>query len=145
MSRTKLKARKLERLADYPKPYRDALAYFEAFRRFGFGADEIFFGFGVVDYQPDMVHLQLQTQGKTFTVVVGELPGARRALVEKTWRSLAALMNSLPPESEEWREHVWKQHVLGSSTEYFAMLAAGIQGKGIIIPELLPLQAIGDA
>ena len=145
MSPKKLKNKQPQRLQDYPKPYRDALAYFEAFRRFGFSADEIFFGFGVVDLAPDIVHLQLQTQGKTFTVIVGELPGVKRSRVEKVWRAITELMNTLEPHSAEWREHVWEQHPVGASVDYFAMLASGIQAKGIIIPELAPMQAIGQA
>jgi hypothetical protein len=140
-----LKKLKCKRLQDYPKVYRDALACFEAFRRLGFSADEIFFGYGAVDGIADMVHLQLQTQGKTFTVVVGHLPFWSRKKALKTWGALAKLMNQLPPQSEEWFEHVWHQHLLGSSTEYFATFAASIQEKGIIIPELVPLTAQGQA
>ncbi len=142
MSRTKIKPR---RLRDYPKVYRDALACFEAFRRLGFSADEIFFGFDVVDGERDMVHMQLQTQGKTFTVTVAPIPGASRAKVAKTWKAIAKLMNELPAHSEEWRECVWDQHLLGTSTEYFTLFATGIQEKGIIIPELVPFTAAGQA
>jgi len=142
MSRTKLKPK---RLRDYPKVYRDALACFEALRRLGFDADEIFFGFDMVDEAPDMVHMQLQTQGKKFTVTVAQLPGASRHKVARTWKTLAKLMNELPPRSPEWYEHVWNQHLLGSSLEYFAMFTAGIQAKGIIVPELAPLVSQGQA
>lgn len=145
MSRTKLKTKKPVRLADYPKPYRDALACFEAFRRCGFSADEIYFGFGPVDDQPDIVHMQLQTQGKTFTVTIAQLLGQPYKRVVKTWRAISGLMNLQPPDEPEWREHVWLQSKFGADVDYFANFATAIRQKGIIVPELVAFENAGSA
>lgn len=130
MSRTNIRP---QRIGDFPKIYRDTLAHWCAFRNLGFGADDIFFGFGAVDYQTNMVHLQLQTQGKKFTVVMGQLPGATRSKVIKTWMRMATLAQ----ESEmAERDACYRDHLIGSNVDYFAAFVLGIQAKGIVIPEL---------
>jgi len=131
MSRTKLKPR---RIGDYSKPYRDALAYWCSFRNLGFAADEIFFGFGVVDGQPDWVHLQLQTQGKTFTVIVAQLPGAKRQKVMSTWYKFATLARD---STELERNACYKDHLLGQSLDYYSVFVLSIEAVGITVPELL--------
>lgn len=123
-------------IADFPKTYRDALAYWCAFRNLGFDADEIYFGFGVVSGNSDVVYLQLQTQKKFFTVTVGQIPGAKEADVHKTWMKLADQVH-VSDVSE--RQACFKEHLLGTNFEYYAMFAASIRSKGIIIPELAEL------
>jgi hypothetical protein len=131
VSRTKIKPK---RLADFPKAYRDALAYWSAFRQLGFSADDIYFGFGVVDGQPDIVHMQLATQGATFTVTVAQLRGVPRSKVLKTWQQCATLAQE---SSVEERNQCYREHLIGQSPEYFMLLAVGIQEKGILVPEIL--------
>lgn len=135
MSRTK-------HIADFPKPYRDALAYWSTFRNLGFDAAEIFFGFGEVSRQPDWIHLQIQTQGKDFTACVAQLPGADVWQVQNTWKKLCKVVHrSTEPE----RTACIKDHMLGN-LDYFAALVQAIQAKGIVIPQLPHLaQHAGDA
>lgn len=132
MSRTKPKNK---RIADFPKPYRDALAYWSTFRNLGFDAAEIFFGFGEVSGQPDIIHLQLQTQGKTFTACVEQLPGADRWQVLNTWKRLAKAVHA---STEPERSACVRDHLLGHP-DYLATLVQTIQAKGILIPELAHL------
>ncbi len=129
MSRTKLHFR---RIADFPKPYRDTLAYWSTLRNLGFDAEEIFFGFGEVSGQPDCVHLQLQTQGKTFTITVDQIPGASHDQACRTWTKLCKVAQvSKEPE----RAACIKDHLL-ANLDYFAGLVAAIQDKGIVVPAL---------
>lgn len=121
-----------KRIADFPKPYRDVLAYWSTFRNLGFTADEIFFGFGEVSGRPDILHLQLQTQGKTFTAMIEQLPGAQRDNVLRTWAKLCQVTHrSTEPE----RSACIKDHLLGNR-DYFATLVQAILAKGIVIPKL---------
>jgi len=129
MSRTKLKTK---RIADFPKPYRDALAYWSVLRNLGFDAAEIFFGFGEVSGQPDWVHLDLQTQGKVFTVTVAQLPGADRWQVFNTWKKLSKAVHS---STEPERRACVKDHLL-DNRDYFASLVGAIQANGIVVPEI---------
>ncbi len=135
MSRTKLKTK---RIADFPKPYRDALAYWSTFRKLGFDASEIFFGFGEVSGVPSCIYLQLQTQGKTFTATVVQLPLlVDRQQVLNTWKLISSAMHrSTEPE----RNACVKDHLLGN-LDYFATLVKAIQDKGIVVPQLPHLSA----
>lgn len=135
MSRTRLKPR---RIADFPKPYRDTLAHWSALRNIGFSADEIFFGFGPVSGQPDVLHLQLQAQGKTFTVMCATAPGASYVKVCKTWQRLAVLVNT---STMEEREACYREHLIGSNRDYFATFVSAIRAKGIIVPEMIPFDS----
>lgn len=139
MSRTKLKTK---RLADFPKAYRDTLAYWQAFRKLGFMADDIFVGFGVVSDTKDVLHIQLATQGSTFTVTVAQLLGEPRAKVVKTWKQIAEIAITAP---EAEREACYRDHLIGSSLEHFAVFTAMIQGKGIMVPEVMRMAAVGQA
>ncbi len=132
MSRIKLKPK---RILDYPRIYRDTLAYWSSFRNLGFDADDIFFGFGVVDGQPDMVHLQLQTQGKKFTIVVGQLREPRERVI-KTWERFAMLAQQ---STQDEREACYRAHLIGESTDYYTTFVQGIMAKGIVVPELAHL------
>jgi len=132
MSRRKLKT-KPARIADFPKPYRDTLAYWSTLRNLGFDASEIFFGFGEVSGQADCLHLQLKTQGKTFTVLTATLPGANGQQVRTQWGRFCKLVQrSTEPE----RAACYHDHVIGQNHEYFACLVMMIQEKGIVVPEL---------
>lgn len=139
MSRTKLKPR---RIADFPKAYRDTLAYWSAFRNLGFDADDIFFGFGEVSGEQCTMHLQLQTQGKTFTVMCAQLLGVPRDKVFKTWQKIAKLVNV---STLEERNAYYREHLLGQSLDYFATFVMTIREKGIFVPEMLPFETSAKA
>ncbi len=126
MSRTKIKP---QRLADYPKVYRDAVTVWGAFRDLGFAADDIFFFFGEVSGQPDHVAMVLKTQGQMFTMVVGHTEGPR-ARVEKTWKQVAKLVHT---STQEERRALLKEHMLDNRDYYLTFIAA-IQAKGILVP-----------
>lgn len=132
MSRTKLRQRRPANLTQYAQPYRQALATFEAFRKLDFSADEIFFGFGPVSGTADMVHMQLQTQGKTFTVMCGVLRGASRSSVIKTWSQITT---RIPSEKQEHLDQIWRESVY-AETSYFVVFASMIVDKGIVLPAL---------
>ncbi len=133
MSRTKLKPR---RIADFPKAYRDTLAHWSAFRNLGFSADEIFFGFGEVSGQPDVLHLQLQTQGRTFTAMCAQLHETEDR-VRKTWKQIAKLVQT---STLEERNACYREHLIGSNRDYFMTFVVAIREKGILIPELINLE-----
>lgn len=135
-------ASSLTTIADFPEPLQEALAYWGAMRQMGFSADEIFFGFDTVNDVPDMVHLALLTQGKLFVVMVKEMPGVSRERVTELWLQLCAVVNTseLPERSANFRK--W---LIGSSPDYFAAFALAIREKGIIIPEIAHVEAVGSA
>lgn len=126
----------MKRIADYPKVYQDALAYWCAFRDLGFSADDIFFGLGTVSGVRDCVFLMLTTQDKDFTVTVGRLPGAVEADVHETWKQLA---DAVHVSSVDERRACSERHLIGSNRDYYATFVAAIHSKGILIPELAPL------
>ena len=136
MSRTKLKSPKSKTILDFPKIYRDALAHWSTFRNLGFSADDIFFGFGQVDDQQDVVHMQLQTQGATFTCIVGQIPGETRDHVFKTWQACATMAQVATIEE---RNACYRGHLLGESKDYFTAFVQGIHAKGIVSPEIIRL------
>lgn len=121
------------KLSEFPKVYRDTLAYWCAFRNLGFSADDLYFGFGEVSGQPCIVHLQLQTQGKTFTVTVGQLLGETEADVHKIWLRMGAAVHA---SSEAERKACYEAHLIGSNIDYYATFVATIQSKGIVVPAL---------
>jgi hypothetical protein len=121
------------RIAQYPRVYQDALAYWCAFRNLGFSADHIFLGFGKVDLLPDCLFIQLQTQGRQFTVTVEHLPGTKEEEVSQTWQNIA---ESLQSSSVEERNAVYGQHRIGYDFSYYTAFVLAIQNKGIVIPEL---------
>jgi len=131
VSRTKIKPK---RVADFPKSYRDALAYWAALRQLGFSSDDIFFGFGVVDGEPHMMHLQLKTQGRVFTVVVAQLPDQTWERATKTWTRLCKIALAGPSDDIN---RCYRDHLVGQSLDYFAALAQGIHDKGILVPEVM--------
>jgi len=132
LSRSKLRP---QRIADFPKVYRDALAYWSTFRNLGFSSDDIFFGFGTVSGEPDIVHLQLQTQGRAFTVVVGQARSETYTKATKAWRRLCEVVHK---STVEERTANARAHLIGSDTQYLLVFCEGIASKGIVIPELIP-------
>ena len=108
-----------------PSAYREALAFFEAFRRCGFSADDLYLGCvnndGLVQ-----VSLVLRTQGKEATAVAGFVQGTCDT-IETTWRAIVAAFNAgRYPIDDFW---------IGSMAvrELFSFPAV-LAGKGIVFP-----------
>lgn len=123
----------LMRITELAKIYQDTLAFWTAFRNLGFSAEDIFFGFGEVSGHADVVHLQLQTQGKRFTVTIGKLRGMERSEVEMQWLQAAAAFHE---STEEERRACYTQHEIGSDLGCYTRFVAAIISKGIRCPEL---------
>lgn len=130
----------LSTIADFPEPLRMALAYWSALRKFGFDADDIFFGFGTVSGIPDAVHIALITQGKSFVLVALRMPGMPKAHVESLWRKLAAVVHT--SENEE-RDANYREFLDGDA---FLAIGVAIREKGIYLPELVHMEpTVGSA
>jgi hypothetical protein len=127
----------MDHIAQFPKPYQDALAHWCAFRNLGFEASEIFFGYGTVSGYPHCLFLQLQTQGKTFTATVARME-AVEADVHATWQQLAGVV---AVSSLEDRQACFHGHLIGQSLDYYATFCSAIRSRGIIIPELVQFSA----
>ena len=94
---------------------------FEAYRRLGFSADDIFFGF-----QRGNVFATLRAQGKEFNIACGRLGGGEDAL---------ALYERLVKELPDWPTceflRAWESSIVGN---HGVELVTGIQAKGIVLP-----------
>ena len=141
MSSTKLKNRKATPLSGFAKPFLDTVAHWSALRSLGFSADEIFFGYGEVSGAAHQLYLELHTQGKVFIAITGAVLDEREC-VFRTWEDLAQVINRTPVDQ---MNELYRAHLLGSSLEYFAMFAAAIRDKGIVIPQLASGFSQGDA
>lgn len=131
-----------KRLADFPKPYRDALAVWSALRRLGFDSDDIFVGFQDAPGEDgrDMLFVQLNTQGKKFSTLVAQIPGAKQATVFKTWQEAAVMYNEAPDSD---REACFRESMLGV-VDYFITFTSMILESGIIVPNEHILRAISQ-
>lgn len=133
-------------LFDVPDAYREALAVFEALRRLGFDADDIFFQCGlpapelvpsVVPAGLNIVRVILRTTGQEFVVDVGLLrQGEVADAFEETMRGfmVAIVEGRLTPDE---LQRVWKESDIGASVEKFATLTLLLQQKGFLVPALL--------
>jgi hypothetical protein len=81
------------RLADVPKPYREALAAFEALRKCGFTADDIYFLVAGPDEGPLDVAVVLRAQGKELTVTCGAVEDTVKNAYA-IWRLMAERLSS---------------------------------------------------
>lgn len=132
MSQRKLKP---QRVADFPEVYRVAVAYWSVLRDLGFSADDIFFGFDTVSGLRDMVHLQLQTQGRQFTIVAGQLSGHAKRKVLKTWQRIAEAVHASTQEERVANANA----CFGDAPPgYLEALSDGIRRRGIVIPTDAP-------
>lgn len=106
---------------------REALATFEAFRRLGFPADDIFFE-DVIDPQDQQRAMlcELRTQGKTFAVIVGPSDDSTMARLDDA----AAWWNSVDPASRLC-ERIWEGSAIRGHSVGFLM---AIIAKGITLP-----------
>lgn len=83
------------RLAHLPQPVKEALGYFEAFRRLGFPADDIYFALG----PKGQAQTILRSQGLQFACDVGFLPKVYHT--EKAAGALWAEASTLWNEAED--------------------------------------------
>lgn len=133
-------------LWDVPDAYREALAVWEALRRLGFAADDLFFQSGkpapdlvpsVIPAGLDLVRVVLRTDGQQFVVDVGTLAQGQEAdSFETTMRSFMVAINEGVISPDELNR-IWRESDIGSSVERFATLTLVLQQKGFLCPALL--------
>lgn len=104
-----------------------ALGFFEALRRTGFSADDIYFG-----ADPWQVWIELRTQGKSFICICGDYFGSHIPLLQ-AWEKKAEWWNS--SSTPEGREALWKQSFAFNHAGEFL---SAIVVKGIELP--MPLK-----
>ncbi|MDD5008554.1 MAG: hypothetical protein PHC68_09200 [Syntrophorhabdaceae bacterium] len=116
-------------LFDYPRPYRECLAFFEALRRLGFSSDDIYFMVAGAETPKKQLTIVLRTQSKEFVIIAGEL-SEDPDKIRETWIELANKLSSGQIDQEElnssWRQSAARQHA--------GMFVASILAKGISIP-----------
>lgn len=108
--------------------YWECFATHEAFRRLGFTSDELFVGFGNVSGIDDVLHVQLQSQDKTFTVPVAKMPGVKYEDAMATWQAFA---HSLPGMNESELQRRWESSSIRKNSVMFLM---ALIDKGFVIP-----------
>lgn len=116
----------------FPKHYRDALAVWKALRMVGFSSDDIYLGYMPVNGVPDMLFVQLNAEGLEFVCVVSKVPGQTQEQVRAAWEEICDHGQTYP----EFVNACFRDHLLGSSSEYFTSFVAAIIAKGITPPEI---------
>jgi hypothetical protein len=118
-------------LSSYPEPIRIALATFEAFRRLGFVAEDIYFSVrmgSATGLKERGVGIQLQVRGREFAVYAGSLDGNDDEKIA-IWKAAARRWSTC---AEEERQEVWAESGLGNLG---VALILGLAEKGILIPK----------
>lgn len=113
----------------YPAVLLDARCCHEAFRRFGFSADDIFMHVAQNVDAPGTPWLfaVLKAQGKTFTITVGPLEGLEPEELLRLWTALAADFNARDRQDAELIE-IWENGLVWRLGP--ANLAVGLANKG---------------
>jgi hypothetical protein len=111
-----------------PKPYREALACYEAFHKLGFKTDDIYFCSSQKGSQ-QQIAIQLIIEEKIFTVIAGFVPDDN-ATIETTWKDLAKAVNT-DKITQEHLNKLWQQSKVFQDKDNFIR---DIKGKGIKIP-----------
>ena len=118
-------------LSTYPHPIRVALATFEAFRRLGFVADDIYFAARMRSAGNPEEHgigILLRVRGREFGVYSGDLDLPRdQAIV--MWKAAAHRWATC---SEAERQSVWQESGLAAMG---VPMIVGLAQKGIFIPK----------
>ncbi len=106
------------KLDEFPQAVKEALGYFEAFRRLGFPADDIFF----TVYRSGTAQVQLHSQGLQFACGVGLLPARYKtqAASTKLWAEACEVWNAA--DNKDICESVW--NFSHAKREVVGMLAA---------------------
>jgi len=126
----KRKVRSTQKLADLPKAYLDVLTVFEAFRRLGIAADDIWLVFGhVLNVGDDTLYVQARQGELEFNYTVTQLRGATRETVQANWQLAAELWNSSP---EEETRPIWEASEVKAQA---GELVARMYAKGFRFPD----------
>lgn len=120
-------------LDDIPLPLRECLAVFEALRRCGFSADDIYFTKAIAKNTGRLnAGIQLQAQGLKYTVTCGELKMPDRDLIAAWqaacawWKSGAGGKNPDGPWRQLWEASFVYKH----KVDFLATLIS----KGFTLP-----------
>ncbi len=108
-----------------------ALGMFEAYRRLGFSADDIFISFNALKRRNTYQVLQeLHTQEKAFRVSCGVVHGSQENLIQ-TWMKLGEWWNHGAQEEERQKIYdvAWPELKVSH-----AGLVGAILAKGLVIP-----------
>lgn len=121
-------------LDDIPVPLRECLAVFEALRRCGFSSDDIYFVRAIArDTGRINLAVQLQAQGRVYTVTCGELPLPTDEL-KAAFNAASAWWNGPDAGTTDpngpWRQLWEASNVYKNSVEFLAALIA----KGFTLP-----------
>ena len=130
MSRAKPKRSTPKQSRHLPAPAREGLAVFEALRRLGFGADDIYMA-----WHPNAVAIEVHAQERQFVITCGA-PGMGPVQFEKVWRRAAALWNGTEPGmTTAAREAIYasSQVLAGDGRE---QLVLRLLAKGFKMPPL---------
>ena len=116
---------------ELPKPYREALGVHEGLRKLGFASADIYFGVGgkTAVGAAHQVVIALNTQGKSFIVVVGFLNDAADN-IERTWIELATAVSD-GQVSQKHLDRIWQESMIHDDCVGFV---ASIVGKGFTLP-----------
>jgi hypothetical protein len=97
-----MKTNSVQTLADLPPAYREALCVFEAFRRLGIAAEDIYMGFGNVgNVGVDCLYVQARQGALEFNFTVAQLLGHTEDQVHETWTEAVRLWNAAPQEETQ--------------------------------------------
>ncbi len=119
--------------SEYPEILLDAWCCHEAFRRFGFSADEIFMHVSQNGEQPGAPWLfsVLKAQGKEFTITIGPLGDQTPEALMALWHQFAAVTNARSPDDAEMQE-IWEKGIIWRIGP--TNLAMGLMNKGFRFP-----------
>lgn len=112
----------------------EALGFFEAFRRIGFSADDLFLG-----SDSWQVFLAVQAQGRQFIAICGPYEGPEAELLTR-WREKATWWNQTA--SSEEREALWNRSFARNNA---FDLVTGLIRKGFDLPGAHRRLAVGAA
>jgi len=115
-----------------PQPYREAVAFFEAYRKCGFRSDDIFVVVAGTDGRVQL-NVALKTQGREVLATAGFLVATREAVIA-TWVEVASAVS----EGRVSQAHLDEAWVGSMAFAQKARLAAVLARKGILLPRDLP-------
>lgn len=104
----------------------EALGFFEAFRKMGFAAADIYFG-----WDAKVAFMILRTQGKEFVAICGPRNGATDSELHDKWQAKAVWWNLKTAATARERQEIWN-HCL--ARRHAVNLITGLLSKGIMIP-----------
>ncbi|MFA4971535.1 MAG: hypothetical protein WC683_02900 [bacterium] len=112
-----------------PAPIREVLAMWEALRRLGFPAADIFCA-----YYPNQITVVLKMQGKEFTILCGK-PNMSQEQFAKQWTHAAALWNGTEPGmTDTTRAIIYQECELMKGGHIGLQLIGALKVKGIECP-----------